>query len=173
MTERVVWSSDGDPLIELVERSSGHVHLREQSGSPGVVVLAVAADGRILLGRHERPAVSARPWELPRGFGESGEPLEDALRELREETGYTGAARLIGHLYPNSGLLASSIAVVLVEAEADPVAARDEEMSELRWWTRAELDALLAGPEPVDGITAAALCLFDARGSGSGSGEAG
>lgn len=44
----------------------------------------------LLLGLHWRVALSQWCWEFPRGMGEQGEGVKDtAIRELREETGYT------------------------------------------------------------------------------------
>lgn len=54
-----------------------------------VGVVAVFEDDTILLVRQYRPAVKMATLEIPAGLLEEGEcPMEAALRELEEETGY-------------------------------------------------------------------------------------
>jgi ADP-ribose pyrophosphatase len=161
MRDEVVWSSPGLPRLEVLRRSDGSFHLRQQHGLAGVVVVAQQADGRILVGRHARPAVGRLLWELPRGFGESDDPCAEAERELFEETGYRAtAAEVIGQVCPDSGLLASVVQVVRCQVAAVPDGAPDGELRELRWCTAGELLALVREDGTVDGLTAAALLLL-------------
>jgi hypothetical protein len=67
---------------------------------------------------------------------------------------------VIGRVHPNTGLLAASVAVVLVPVDHRPESAPDGELLELRWVTRSELRELLRGDEPVDGLTASAFALL-------------
>jgi len=55
-----------------------------------IAVLPIHADGQIeMVGQH-RFATDRYEWELPEGGGRvGGDPLEDAKRELKEETGLT------------------------------------------------------------------------------------
>jgi len=55
-------------------------------------VVALDDDDRVLLVGQFRYALDAYSWEIPEGAGRPGETaLDSALRELREETGYTAA----------------------------------------------------------------------------------
>lgn len=59
---------------------------------PGAAVVAVDADGQVLLVRQLRPAVEAHLLELPAGLVDPGEePIDTARRELEEETGFVAA----------------------------------------------------------------------------------
>src|SRR5688572_25356730 len=57
----------------------------------GVAVCLFDAHSRLLLEREYRHAVGKVLWQLPGGLIDQGEPpLQSAIRELREETGYEG-----------------------------------------------------------------------------------
>lgn len=54
-------------------------------------MIALTADGKMLLERQYRHGRQMVGWEIPAGVIEEGEtPLQAAKRELLEETGYTG-----------------------------------------------------------------------------------
>lgn len=76
-----------------------------------VAVLAVTADGDILLVRQYRPSIEAYTLELPSGHLEPGEePAETAKRELLEETGYQAEeVEFLGCLVPDTGRLANRL----------------------------------------------------------------
>lgn len=80
-------------------------------------VLALTTDGRLVLVRQFRFGIDGFSLEIPGGVMEPGEdPIEAGLRELREETGYTGArARLIGSVNPNPAIQSNRCHFVLVE----------------------------------------------------------
>lgn len=69
---------------------SGEPFTREIISHPGaVVIVPVLDDGRICLIRNYRIAVEQELLELPAGTLEPGQPrIENARRELTEETGY-------------------------------------------------------------------------------------
>jgi len=91
------------------------VRIVESDGRPGVAVLPLRGNqiGRVWV---FRPAVSDWCLEIPRGFGESHDPRDDAARELAEETGVRVApADLVplGRMQANTGLLASPVHLFL------------------------------------------------------------
>src|SRR5436853_4924804 len=63
-----------------------------------VNVVALTPDGRLVLVRQFRYGIDEFSLEIPGGVMEAGEdPVTAGLRELREETGFTGApAKLLG-----------------------------------------------------------------------------
>src|SRR5262249_10806842 len=79
-----------------VERSTrteidGHQRVLEVIRHPGAaVILPILDAGRIVLIQNYRPAIERELLELPAGTIDPPEsPLTCALRELKEETGYT------------------------------------------------------------------------------------
>lgn len=89
-------------------------------------VRALRDDGqpRVLLVQQYRPAVDAVTVELPAGLIDAFEtPAQAALRELREETGYTGVVAAVLPPAPLSpGLSDESIALVVVDVIGNVVA---------------------------------------------------
>lgn len=80
-----------------------------------VNVLAVTEDLELMLVRQYRHATRAETLEIPAGGCRPGEtPLDAGVRELREETGYGGPARLIRSRSVNPALFTNSLHTVLV-----------------------------------------------------------
>ena len=108
--DRVVFSV---PWFQILERpadggSAPHYLLR---ASDYVSVLAVTADGSLLLVRQYRPAVQAYTLELPSGHIEKGEsPEAAARRELAEETGHEAETLIhLGTLAPDTGRMTNNL----------------------------------------------------------------
>ncbi|MGA2210472.1 MAG: NUDIX hydrolase [Acidimicrobiales bacterium] len=90
-----------------------------------VAVLALTADGEVVLVRQFRPGPDAVLAELPGGIIDAGEtPLDAGQRELLEETGYAGEAAVIGWLWRSASELRRQWVVVVTGArrvaEPDP-----------------------------------------------------
>ncbi|MFN9925493.1 MAG: NAD(+) diphosphatase [Phenylobacterium sp.] len=108
-----------------------------------VVIMLAHHEGRCMLGRQE--AWPKGMYSALAGFLEPGESIEEACaRELAEEAALK-TVRVRYHStqpwpYP------SSLMIGLIAEVADDQAAPDQtELSEVRWFTRAEARALLAG----------------------------
>ncbi len=82
-----------------------------------VNVLALTPDHQLVLVRQFRFGADEFSLEIPGGVMELGEdPVEAGLRELREETGFTGVrARLLGSVQPNPAIQSNRCHFVFVE----------------------------------------------------------
>jgi NAD+ diphosphatase len=109
---------------------------------PVVIMLAVK-DGHALIGR--QPRFPKRFLSALAGFVEPGESLEEAVRrELWEEAGITcGRVRYLASQpwpFPSSLMIAA-----FAEADGFEVRLDTEELEEVRWVTKDEVRAALAG----------------------------
>jgi len=77
--------------IELSDgRTIEDYYVRESRGF--VVIFATAPDGRVILVRQYKHGIGKELLELPAGAIDPGEePLQTAVREFSEETGYAGS----------------------------------------------------------------------------------
>jgi len=112
-----------------------------------VNVVALTPDHRLVLVRQFRFGIDALSLEVPGGVidGDEG-PLAAAVRELREETGYTGdAPRLLGSVHPNPAIQNNRCHLVLVTGA--------RRAAEIEWDADEELEVLA---QPVAEVYAAA-----------------
>lgn len=83
-----------------------------------VNVVAITPEDHVVLVRQFRYGIDTFSLEIPGGVMEAGEePVAAGLRELREETGYSGErVRLLGSVHPNPAIQANRCHYVLVES---------------------------------------------------------
>ena len=127
-------------------------------------VFVAAANGVVYIGPDDRNIYALA---LPRGFAHDRDPLITARAELREELGVKQAElRLLGHITPDSGILASKVAVVAATFSHAVTSQPDDlrEFAAVRWFPRTELYEIAAKGELEDGMTLAALTLAQAVG---------
>lgn len=88
-------------------------------GAVGAAVLPVLKDGRVALNCNFRHATRSWELEIPRGFSEKGETIEEtARRELKEETGLIARELIfLGEIAPDSGTSSSIVPVFLAKIE--------------------------------------------------------
>lgn len=90
-------------------------------GCPGAVgiIVHIIPDDQLVLVRQFRPPLNAMSLEFPAGLVDADESVQQAaLRELQEETGYTGkVGRILLHGKSSPGMTDEQISLVTVEVD--------------------------------------------------------
>lgn len=130
-----------------------------------VNVIALTPDHQIVLVRQFRFGIDGFSLEIPGGVMEPGEqPLIAGVRELREETGYTGApARLLGSVHPNPAMQSNRCHFVFVEqaSVSAPLAWDPDEEIQVLTQPAEEVFALAHSGGITHGLVLNALLLFE------------
>ena len=134
---------------------------------PGAaVILPVLSDDRIVLIRNYRYSVERAVLELPAGTLEPGEaPIDNARRELQEETGYrAGRVEPFCEFFPSPGILTERmyafLATDLTEGQPRP---EETELIAVEVLPLAQVRQLFLDGRFEDGKTIAVLGLYLAR----------
>jgi|SRR5579872_732810 len=120
--------------IDEVEMEDGRRHAYEIVEHPGAVcVIAQPTPDEIILIQQYRRAVGRHLWEVPAGKLEPGEdPVDCAVRELREETGYRcERMRELWTFYTSPGFCDERLHLCVAEG-LTPGAAAPEEYEAIR-----------------------------------------
>lgn len=140
----------------------GWTRHRTLSNAQGDGAVAVVTDGtRVLFVEAQRPAIDRTLWELPRGQADAADesPSATAARELLEETGRVATdTHHIGQIWPDSGLSADAVNVVVIRVD-DHAERAPAEYSQQRWLEVQDLGQEIASGQVADGISIAALTL--------------
>jgi len=148
-------------VVTIKEGRTSNREIVEHNG--GVVILGVTPEGRIPMIRQYRKAAEQVMFELPAGKLEKGEdPAEAALREMKEETGYTaGSVRLVASFYPTVGyseeILHIYFAYDLEAGETDP---DENESIDIEEYEPEALYKLIESGDMNDGKSMLALLLY-------------
>ena len=165
--ERVLASTR---VLELRSVRYRHPHRGEErdyivAHAPDWVnIVAATPGGGLVLVRQFRFGTGALSLEVPGGVMEQGEdPIAAAVRELSEETGYGGPARLLGSVHPNPAIMDNRCHIVLVEGAAPvgPVRWDDDEEIEVLVAPVADALAWARSGAITHSLTIAALMLYE------------
>jgi ADP-ribose pyrophosphatase len=119
-----------DVRLDTAELQNGKRVFREVVEHPGgVAIVPVLDDMRVLLVRQYRYPMGQELLEIPAGKLERGEePIDCAMRELSEETGYTaGKLTYLGATYPSPGFCEEILHIYLATELTPGVSHPDED----------------------------------------------
>ncbi|MGB3650432.1 MAG: NUDIX hydrolase [Rivularia sp. (in: cyanobacteria)] len=130
----------------------------------GALAIPVTEEGKLILLRQYRFAVSGRLLEFPAGTVEENEsPFDTIQREIQEETGYSAAKwQKLGEFFLAPGysdeIIYAYLASDLEKLEVPPKLDDDEDI-EVLFFTPAELEKAILAGEPVDSKSISSFML--------------
>ncbi|BAZ15096.1 NUDIX hydrolase [Calothrix sp. NIES-4071] len=130
----------------------------------GALAVPVTSEGKFVLVRQYRFAVSGRIIEFPAGTLEVNEdPLETVKREIEEETGYRANQwQKLGEFFLAPGysdeIIYAFLATDLEKLEKPPLQDEDEDI-EVLLWSQEELEKAIFEGEPIDAKSISSFLL--------------
>ncbi len=127
-----------------------------------VAVLVENDKQEILFVYLHRYVLDEYQWEIPAGGVDKGEtPLEAAAREVLEETGYSSVDHeLLYTYYPISGIGNKVWHIVRCRATEHVDEFDQDEITAIKWFTRAEVAEMVRKQEIKDSFSLTALLLY-------------
>ena len=129
---------------------------------PAVGVVVENDQGQVVLCRVPRYTSMNCAWSVPAGGVEKGEDaLASARREVWAETGFESFDhRLVYTYYPQQGSSNKLFQVVFCRAGERTGSFDPNEISEVGWFSKDEVEAIIARGEMQDGLGLTALLLW-------------
>lgn len=129
---------------------------------PAVGVVVENDRGQVVLCRVPRYTSMTCGWSVPAGGVDKGEDaLESARREVWEETGFESSDhRLVYTYYPQQGSSNKLFHVVYCRAGEQTGSFDPNEISEVGWFSKGEVEGIIARGEMQDGLGLTALLLW-------------
>ena len=151
--------------VDRVEFPGGRIiekHHVLEFERPAVAALVENDRGQILMLQVYRYTTDSIEWEVPAGMVERGETaLRAAEREVMEESGYeTKDHDLIYTYYPMNGISNKVFHIARCRAGRRTGDFDTNEVQEMRWTSREELQVLLRDGVLKDGLSLTALLLY-------------
>jgi ADP-ribose pyrophosphatase len=145
----------------------GYKIVKEPQAVNGVIIFgSLPNKNRVLIDLNRR-AVGKVMRELPRGkidLDNAETPEQAAIREFSEETGMEATdVRLIGHVHSNTSLIASSVAVCVVETDGVVRDKPDGEADRTVIASDLEIMGMMVDGTITDGHTLSAMMLVVAE----------
>ena len=141
-----------------VKTGTSYREIIEHSG--GAVIIAVTDDKKMVMVRQFRKPADKVMFEVPAGKIDPGEdPMEAAVRELREETGYTASSvRYLCRFYPTVGYSEEVLYLYLMEGLTPGDTDFDEnEAIDMEEWSIDDLHQMVLRGEIDDAKTIIAI----------------
>jgi ADP-ribose pyrophosphatase len=177
---RLLWASRWyDVRQDVLMLPDGAAITYTYQDHPGaVMIVPIAADGRVVLLRQYRYLLDRWCWEAPAGGVHPGETAEEAaVRELGEEAGYAaGAVVSLGAYAPSKSVSNERLVLFLATGCApapERLAREPTEALSVHALPLADAVAMVHRGEIVDGQTALALLLAERKVRDSGGGAGG
>ncbi|MFZ3130857.1 MAG: NUDIX hydrolase [Desulfosporosinus sp.] len=150
---------------DTVRLANGHQTSREVVRHPGAVAIVALKDQQVLLVRQYRYPIAQEILEIPAGKLDFQEPpLDCAVRELREETGYRGTMEHISTFYSTPGFTDEVLYLFLArDLVWDPLTPDDDEFIEVERIPWAEAVQMAHRNEFKDAKTILGILLVEGR----------
>lgn len=147
--------------VEVPNRGYQKREIVEHNGAVGII--AITPENKVILVKQFRKAIEKELWEIPAGKIEIGEnPKDCAIRELKEETGYSAEKiKLIHKFYTSAGFSNQKIYIFLAENLIQGEQNFDEdEVIEVKEFEMDEVYSMIQKNEIEDAKTSIGLLLI-------------
>ncbi len=144
-----------------------HIKIIENNANyPGSVILCKFKDKFLLLNNY-RYGIEDYSWELPRGYANENESLEEcAIRELKEEININFTAnstiQKLGEIAINSSIIASKVVLYLIEIVniEEIIMQEEEQIVSYKWVSLENLTQMIKTNEISDSFTISSLMFY-------------
>lgn len=173
MNWNTIWSKDNKSSIELQhvtakenakpgELQNEAYRLITNKGSTGAVCI-VKDENKYAFVKQFRASIGEWTLELPRGGGELSDEssINTGKREVLEEIGYeTKNAEKVSTIWADTGLLGNPIDIICMEIAEKNSDHIDNEIKEVIWLQKDEIEKFIYTSKINDGISISALTLY-------------
>lgn len=147
--------------VEIPNRGYKKREIVEHNGAVGII--AITRENKVVLVKQYRKAIEKELWEIPAGKIEPGEnPKESAIRELKEETGYSAQSmKLLHKFYTSAGFSNQKIYIYLAEnLTSGSQDFDDDEFIETKEFSLNEVYDMIYNNDIEDGKTSIGMLLI-------------